>query len=101
MPKQNSFPYEKKAFYISKDLHKRLLMYCLSHDIKYMNVWAEEILEAAIRKPSAKERIEKQLAEMPPEMRDEVENEDKNPPAEISSDTVIPASGDGLIKVVD
>lgn len=66
---------DRRVIHVNKELHKRIKMYCLSHEIKSMADWVEPILEAAIKKPSAKERLEKQAAETPLEAVVEIDAE--------------------------
>ncbi len=49
---------EIRNFYITKELHKKIKLYCLKNDIFPISKFIEPILEAAVTKPKATERLE-------------------------------------------
>ena len=64
-----------KILYVKYDLHKRLKFYCLKHEITSMKNFVEPFLEAAINKPNAEERLERQAEELTEEERELIDKE--------------------------
>jgi len=63
------------VLYVNKELHKKIKLYCIRHNIKTIQGFIEPLLEAAITKPQGKERLEKAAEELTQEERDLIDKE--------------------------
>ena len=50
--------------YINRELQKKIKIYCIKNNIPSMKVFAEKVLEIAIEKPSASDRLEEARKEV-------------------------------------
>lgn len=47
------------SVYINKDLHKKVKLHCIKHDLGPMVGWVEKVLDIAASKPTADVRLQK------------------------------------------